>query len=63
MTYDVPIRSVRHAEFCMQEAERRYAGKIVIDDHRMLVVEDKHGHRHTDEVLRALSLYAHRKGR
>jgi hypothetical protein len=45
-----------HAAWCRQEAERRYGGKIVRDEHDMLVVEGADGHRHTDAVLRALSM-------
>lgn len=58
MKYDFPIRSPKHAEFCRSEAERRYGGRIVKDKHGMLLVQDPSGLRHTDAVLRALSLYA-----
>ena len=54
-TYDVPIKGIDHAQFCIAEAERRYGGKLFNDDHGMCVVEDANGIRHTDEVLRALS--------
>jgi hypothetical protein len=42
--------------FCLREAQRVYAGKLITDDHGMYVVEDGDGIRHTDTVLRALSV-------
>jgi hypothetical protein len=55
-TYDVPIKDADHALFCLREAQRRYAGKLITDDHGMYVVEDGDGITHTDDVLRALSV-------
>jgi hypothetical protein len=53
--YDVPIKDIDHALFCLREAQRRYGGKLITDDLGMYVVEDGNGITHTDAVLRALS--------
>jgi hypothetical protein len=54
-TYDLPIQSDEHANWCRKEAERRYGGNIVRDSVGMLVVRQPNGITHTDAVLRALS--------
>lgn len=55
MNYDVPITTAEHAQFCLDEAKRRYHGKIIRDKLGMLLVQDNAGTLHTDDVLRALS--------
>lgn len=57
MKYDIPIQSVVHAQFCKEEAQRRYAGGLIKDRFGMWLVEDENGLCHTDAVLRALSRY------
>jgi len=53
--YDLPIKSAKHAAWCLREAERRYHGRVVKDSYGMTLVEDRIGLMHTDAVLRALS--------
>ena len=51
--YDIPIVSLEHALACLDEAERRYSGKVVLDSD-FPVIEDAAGLCHTDAVLRAI---------
>jgi hypothetical protein len=53
MIYEVP-GSLDHAKWCLEEAARRYCGKIVWNEDRFPLVEDAAGVCHTDEVLRGI---------
>lgn len=57
LVYDVPIQSVDHALYCLEEAQRRYYGSVIIDEFGMYLVEEDGGCLHTDDVLRAISVY------
>jgi hypothetical protein len=53
--YETPIQDMQHLVFCLNEAQRRYGGKIILDDQGMYVVRDGAGLTHTDHVLREVS--------
>lgn len=53
--YETPIENMEHVVFCLNEAQRRYGGKITLDDQGMYVVRDDAGVTHTDDVLREVS--------
>lgn len=57
LKYDTPITSSAQAAYCRAEAERRYEGELVRDSNGMLIVRQSNGIMHTDNVLRALSVY------
>jgi len=53
--YSPRIESAAHADWCLREAELAYGGRVVKDEYGMLLVEDRNGLTHTDDVLRAVS--------
>lgn len=59
-SYGVPFRSEAHKDFCLRTGARRY-GRQVIREGEMYLVEDEDGICHTDEVLRAASLFEWRR--
>jgi ribonuclease HI len=62
MKYDTPIDSYEQAVWCLAEAERRYLGKVVLDEgSNFPLIEDSVGLTHTDAVLRAIGAQFGRK--
>jgi hypothetical protein len=57
MKYDLPINSAAHALWCLEEASRRYEGKIVFNQDGFPLIEDADGTCHTDQVLRAIGAH------
>jgi hypothetical protein len=53
--YDIPIQDMEHVVFCLNEAQRRYGGKLVEDDELGFIVKDDAGLIHIDDVLREIS--------
>jgi hypothetical protein len=53
--YDLPVDSLAQALDLLKEAERRYAGKVVLDEKSNFpLIRDDIGACYTDEVLRAI---------